>query len=93
MARVNVFIDVELLAAVDREARQAGLRRSALVQRAMREYLESVSRRKELEERRRQQAEASARLDRLAERLGSWDPVKTVREGRERRSRSRARKG
>lgn len=89
MARVNIFLDPELLKSLDREARQANLSRSGFVQNALRDYIERSRKAREEEERRRQKVQASERIDRLAERLGAWDPVKAVREGRERRSRVR----
>ena len=88
MVRVNIFIPSDLLRETDGEAERSGLSRSGLIQRALREYLDRRREEREEEERRRVRYEASDRIDRLAERLGDWDPVKAVREGRERRRRA-----
>jgi DNA-binding transcriptional MocR family regulator len=86
--RVNIFIPPDLLREADGEAEQSDLSRSGLIQRALREYIDRRREAREEAERRRVRYEASERIDRLAERLGDWDPVKAVREGRERHRRT-----
>jgi hypothetical protein len=86
MARVNVFLNEELLKAIDAEAAASRMNRSALIQSALNRYLEA--RRKEREEAalRREMKEAGREMDALAEKLGKWDPVKVIRESRDGRS-------
>ena len=86
MARVNVFLADELLAAIDAEAADSRVGRSALVQAALTRYLDA--RRKEREEAqvRREMDEAGRGMDALAEKLGAWDPLKVIREFRETRA-------
>ncbi|MCI0439400.1 MAG: type II toxin-antitoxin system HicB family antitoxin [Chloroflexi bacterium] len=86
--RVNIFIPPQLLREADQEAEQSNLSRSGLIQRALREYIDRSCEAREQAERERVRYEASERIDRLAERLGDWDPIKAVREGRERRRRT-----
>src|SRR5262245_1159258 len=89
MARVNVFLQDDLLEQIDNEAESAQTNRSALIQMALTAYLEA--RRKEREEARirEDRKEASRRMDKLAEKLGDWDPVRVIREFRDSRSRLR----
>ena len=86
MARVNVFLKDELLKAIDDEALESRINRSALVQSALTRYLEM--RRKEREEAatRREMEEACEGMDALADKLGMWDPVKVIRGLRDIRS-------
>lgn len=86
MARVNVFLNQDLLKAVDAEAEQTGMRRSALIQKALTEYLEAQRRAREEAEAQRRMDEACKRMDTLAEKLGKWDPVSIIREFRDSRS-------
>jgi metal-responsive CopG/Arc/MetJ family transcriptional regulator len=83
MARVNVFMSDELLKAVDAEAEQEGIKRSALLQRAAEAYLLHLNQEREEAERRRKMEEACKRMDELAERLGDWDPVAIIRKFRD----------
>ena len=82
MARVNVFMSDELLKAVDAEAKQEEINRSALLQKAAEEYLLQARQQREEAERRRKMEEACKRMDELAERLGAWDPVSIIRQFR-----------
>lgn len=86
MARVNVFLKDDLLKAVDTEAREAGTRRSTLIQKALAAYLESQRTAREEAEAQRRMDEACRRIDALAEKLGRWDPVRVIREARHSRS-------
>ena len=86
MARVNVFLKDELLSAVDREAAASRINRSALIQSALTNYLEARRREREEAGIRREMDEAARGMDALAEKLGSWDPVKVIREMRDSRS-------
>ena len=85
MARVNVFLKDDVLKAVDAEAEQAGTNRSALIQKALREYLETQRKAREEAEAQRRMDEACKRMDALAEKLGDWDPVRIIREFRDAR--------
>jgi predicted transcriptional regulator len=86
MARVNVFLNEELLKAVDAEAAGSSMNRSALIQAALTEYLKTRRLEREEAEKRRQMEEAGRGMDDLAEKLGSWDPVKVIRGFRDSRS-------
>lgn len=86
MARVNVFLSDDLLAAVDAEAKSSGVGRSALVQTALGRYLDDRRREREEVERRRDMELACRGIDALADKLGPWDPVKVIREFRENRN-------
>ncbi len=83
MARVNVFLGDELLKAIDEEAEQAGINRSALIQTALVEFLKARQDAREEEERRRSIEEACHEMDKLAEKLGDWDPVAIIRSFRD----------
>lgn len=85
MARVNVFMSDDLLKAVDAEAKQEGINRSAFLQKAAEAYLRQVRQEQEEAERRRKMQEACKRMDELAERLGDWDPVSIIRHFRDAR--------
>lgn len=85
MARVNVFMNDDLLKAVDAEAEREGTNRSALLQKAAETYLQEARRQREEVERRRKMEEACTRMDKLAEKLGDWDPVPIIRQFRDAR--------
>ncbi len=85
MARVNVFMSDDLLKAVDAQAEQEGIKRSALLQKAIDGYLRHVREQREEAERRRKMEAACERMDELAERLGDWDPVSIIRHFRDAR--------
>lgn len=89
MARVNVFMSDDLLKAVDAEAKDEGINRSALLQKAAEAYLDQVRKEREEVERRRKMQEACKRMDELAEKLGDWDPVAIIRQFRDARHGSR----
>jgi hypothetical protein len=86
MARVNVFLDEDLLRKIDAEAAASRLKRSALIQDALTSYLDSRQREREESRRRSEMEAASKGMDELAEKLGSWDPDKVIREFRDSRS-------
>ena len=86
MGRVNVFLKDDLLKAVDTEAQQAGMNRSALIQAALTNYLETQQKGREETEAKRRMDEACRAMDALAKKLGDWDPVKIIREFRDARS-------
>ena len=79
MARVNVFLGDELLKVIDEEAEQAGINRSALIQAALSDFLAARQKEREEEERQRKIEEACREMDKLAEKLGDWDPVAIIR--------------
>ncbi len=85
MARVNVFMGDDLLKAVDAEAKQEGINRSALFQKAAEVYLQQARQQREEAERRRRMQEACKRMDELAAKLGDWDPVAIIRRFRDSR--------
>jgi len=86
VARVNVFLADELLHEIDREAAESRMKRSALIQSAVTAFLEVRRRDREAASIRREMDAAARGMDALAEKLGSWDPVKVIRELRENRS-------
>ena len=86
MARINVFLKDDLLKAVDSETERAGTNRSALIQAALAAYLETRRRAREEAESQRRMDDACKRMDAIAEKLGSWDPVSIIREFRDVRS-------
>ena len=79
MARVNVFLGDDLLREIDGEAGQAGMTRSALIQAAIGEFLKARQQAREEDERQRRMDEACHEMDKLAEKLGDWDPVAIIR--------------
>lgn len=83
MARVNVFLSDELLDEINRQAKEEGIKRSALVQAAVEKYIEAQRRTREQEEKRRKMQEASRKMDALAKKLGEWDPQATIRKFRD----------
>ena len=83
MARVNVFMSDDLLKAVDAEAEQEGMKRSALLQKAAEAYLLHLNEEREEAERRRKMEEACRQMDRLAKKAGDWDPVAIIRRFRD----------
>ncbi len=83
MARVNVFMQDDLLKEVDAQAEQEGIKRSALLQKAIEGYLRQVREQREEAQRRRKMQEACKRMDELAKRLGDWDPVAIIRKFRD----------
>jgi metal-responsive CopG/Arc/MetJ family transcriptional regulator len=91
MARVNVFLKDDLLKDVDREAARSATSRSSVLQAALRNYLQARQEAREADERRRAMEDACRRIDRVAERLGRWDPTRTIRRARDSRGRKAAR--
>ena len=83
MARVNVFLKDELLDAINKEAKDEGTNRSALIQTALEEYLQAKRKKREEEEQRKEMKEASERMDRLAKKLGRWDAQAIIRKFRD----------
>ena len=83
MARVNVFMSDDLLKAVDAEAEQEGIKRSALLQKAAEAYLQQVRKEQEEAERRHKMEEACRKMDELAKKVGDWDPVAIIRKFRD----------
>jgi hypothetical protein len=75
----------ELLKAIDSEAARSRVRRSALVQAAVRRYLEERKNEREASAIRREMDEACQGMNGLAEKLGRWDPVSVIRESRDSR--------
>jgi len=86
MARINVFLSDDLLKAINAEAEQAGTSRSALIQKALADYLDAQRAAREKAEAQRRMDEACRKMDALARKLGDWDPVKIIRQFRDSRS-------
>lgn len=86
MARINVFLKDDLLKAIDAEAAATRLKRSALIQAALARYLAERQEERAMEATRRDMAEAGREMDRLAEKLGRWDPVRAIRDLRDSRA-------
>jgi metal-responsive CopG/Arc/MetJ family transcriptional regulator len=83
MARVSVFLSDQLLDEINRQAKEEGSNRSALIQTALEDYIGAKRREREEEERRKRMQEASRKMDALAKKLGEWDPQATIRKFRE----------
>ena len=88
MGRINVFMSDGLLKEIDEEAGREKASRSGLLQKAARDYLDRARRAQEEAQRKAQMQEACRRMDDLAKRLGSWDPVKVIRQARDARRKS-----
>ena len=82
MGRVNVFLKDKLLDEINEEAKAEGTNRSALIQTALEKYIEAKRRGREEEEKRKRMQEASRKMDRLAKKLGKWDPQAIIRKSR-----------
>lgn len=85
MARVNVFLKDDVLKVVDKEAAEAGMNRSALIQAALAGFLEAQQRARETAEAQHRMDDACKKMDALAEKLGDWNPVGIIREFRDAR--------
>ncbi|HEX5043605.1 MAG TPA: hypothetical protein VFV75_11905 [Candidatus Polarisedimenticolaceae bacterium] len=85
MARVNVFLQQDLLQAIDTEAEVSRLNRSSLIQTALIEFLERRRKAREEARVRQEMEDAGRKMDALSERLGDWDAVAIVRKFRENR--------
>jgi metal-responsive CopG/Arc/MetJ family transcriptional regulator len=84
MARVNVFLDYQLLDEINQQTREEGSTRSALIQAAVKKYIVAKRRtREEDEEKRRKMEEACRKMDALAKKLGNWNPRATIRKFRD----------
>lgn len=79
MARINIFLSDELLKIFDRQTKAEGISRSALIQKAMGVYLEKIRKEEEEARRRVQMVEACRSMDKLAEKLGGWNPAPIIR--------------
>jgi metal-responsive CopG/Arc/MetJ family transcriptional regulator len=88
MGRINVFIGDGLLREIDGQANRERISRSALLQRAASDYLERARAAHQEEKRRGEMREACRRMDALAKKLGTWDPVKVIRKTRDARHRA-----
>lgn len=85
MARVKVILKDDFLKAVDDEAAQTGMSRSALIQKALADYLEAQRAAREENKAQRRRDEACRTMDALAKKLGDWDPVRIIRKFRDTR--------
>lgn len=83
MGRVNVFLKDELLDEINEQAKDERTNRSALIQTALEEYLETRRKEREEEEKRKEMKKASERMDRLAKKLGRWDAQAIIRKFRD----------
>jgi metal-responsive CopG/Arc/MetJ family transcriptional regulator len=82
MGRVNVFLKDKLLDAINKEAKEEGTNRSALIQTALENYIEAKSRRRKKEKKQDKIQETFRKMDALAQKLGNWDPQATIRKFR-----------
>ncbi|HWP58366.1 MAG TPA: ribbon-helix-helix protein, CopG family [Candidatus Acidoferrales bacterium] len=83
MARVNVFLKDDLLEEINREADAEGVNRSALIQKALEDYLAEKRRMREEEKKRKKMREACEKMDQLAKKLGHWDAQAIIRKFRD----------
>ncbi len=83
MARVSVFLKDQLLDQINEEAKDEGTNRSSLIQSALEGYLQLKREKREEVKKRKIMLEASRKMDKLAERLGDWDPQETIRRFRD----------
>ena len=83
MGRVNIFLRDKLLDEINEEAKEQGTNRSALIQTALENYIETKRRVRGEEEKRRTMQEASRKIDMLAKKLGKWDPQAAIRKFRD----------
>ena len=86
MARINVMMPDDALQAVDLAATQERLTRSAFLQKAARQYLETKRLEQEALARKQRMQQAAAKMDKLADKFGKWDGVGTIRQFRDRRT-------
>jgi len=86
MARVNVMVRDDVLKEIDQAAAEEKLSRSALLQKAARQYLDGQRREKEASERKQRMEKAAAAMDRLADKFGKWDGVGAIRRFRDQRA-------
>ena len=84
--RINIVIQDDLLAEIDKAATQDNLSRSGLLQEAARAYLAQRHAQREAAERKIKMEKAAVEMDRLAEKFGKWDGVKIIRRFRDSRS-------
>lgn len=83
MARINLYLNDELLAQIYREAKLEGISRGGLVQKTVIQYFEAKRKAREEEEKRKKMQEASRKIDELAKKLGDWDPGAIIRRFRD----------
>jgi metal-responsive CopG/Arc/MetJ family transcriptional regulator len=83
MARVNVFLNDQLLDEINRQAKEEGINRSALIQAAVEKYIEAKRRGRQEAQKRGKMQDASRKMDALAKKLGEWDPQATIRKFRD----------
>ncbi len=85
MARVIVFLKDDLLADIDSAAADFKITRSALLRSVLLRCLEARRKDREEAEIRREMEQAGKGMDALAEKLGTWNPVRIIREFRDSR--------
>jgi metal-responsive CopG/Arc/MetJ family transcriptional regulator len=83
MGRINVFLKAKLLKEIDREAKDKGTTRSALIQTALEKYIGEKRRIREENQKRKNMEEAARKIDALARKLRKWNPQTTVRKFRD----------
>ena len=79
MARVNIIIPDRLLDTLDKAAEEEKMSRSGLIQEATRRLLEERRLEQEALARKKKMERAASKMDRLAEKFGKWDGVKSIR--------------
>jgi len=83
VARVNVFLNAELLDEINKEAKREGTNRSALIQTALEKYVEGKQREREEQKKRKKMEGACRNIDALAKKLGKCNPQATIRKFRD----------
>ena len=79
MGRVNIFLTDELLEQIDEEAKEEKTTRSALIQTALKKYIEAKRRDRAEEEKQQKMHKAACKMDALAKTLGKWNAQKIIR--------------
>ena len=78
MVRASVVIESELLKAIDAEAANSRVRRSAPILSALTWYVDPRRTERDESEVRHEMAEACRGMDALAEKLGAWDSLRVI---------------
>jgi hypothetical protein len=89
MARINIFLSDQLLQEIDLEAKDEGTNRTALIQAALKKFIEAKRHGREEEKKYRKMREGSRKMDALAKKLGKWDAQTTIRKFRDNKFKKR----
>jgi len=80
MPKINVSLSEEILAELDKAARESQTSRSAFLAKAVKHFLEEKEEAQKLAKRK----ESAAAMDRFRERFGGWDGTSEVLKWRDR---------